>query len=428
MGVMSSHPTLGSRLDATKGIGPGFDALRVMLSISILCVHSPSITGASSGPWYGPAAFVGAFLVPAFFALSGFLVIASAIRVESLATFLTFRGLQILPALSTEVAITALIIGPLATKETLRSYFTDPEFFTYFSNVIGNVHFTLPGVFDHNPIKAVNLSLWTIRPEIVCYLTLSSILIARLHKSTPFFIAMTFVLFVAMTVLSLAQSSGHGMTFASQAKFFFYFVVGSLAYLLRYHIPFHWTFLVAAFVGSSVLLGRPGWEILGALPLVYCTVFAGLVRLPMLRLFSHGDYSYGIYLFAYPIQQLVASVPWTRVWYLNILIALPITVLVAALSWHWIEKPFLSLKRSIRLPANLEQRYMHYASVRFGISFGLIIYAVVISSWAGLFRAFGTHLIDHVFATLIFAFCVASIVSWSGRDYTLSEALKVGVA
>jgi peptidoglycan/LPS O-acetylase OafA/YrhL len=310
---MLTKTTFGSVLDANKGIGPGFDALRVILSISILCFHSASIAGERGDPAAGPAGYVAALLVPAFFAVSGFLVIASAIRVGSLATFLTFRGLRILPALFTEVVITAMIVGPLATKLNWFSYFTDPEFFAYFRNLIGNVHFNLPGVFSDNPMKAVNASLWTIRPEIVCYLALALILLAQLHKSTTFFAGLTCALFAAMVTLSMMQSSGPwGMTFAAQAKYFFYFIAGNLAYHLRYRIPFNLTLLAFAAVASIVLLQSPGWEILAAFPLVYCTVFAGLVPLPMFGIFSRGDYSYGIYLFAYPIQQLVASLPWTR--------------------------------------------------------------------------------------------------------------------
>lgn len=334
--------TFGSRLDANKGVGPGFDALRVFLSISILCFHSASIAGDGAHPQEGLTGYVSSLLVPAFFAVSGFLVIASAIRVNSLATFLSFRALRILPALFTEVVITALIVGPLVTTLSLTEYFTSPDFLHYFRNLIGDVHFYLPGVFQANPMKAVNGSLWTIRPEIVCYLVLAVILLAKLHKSVSFYVAFTGVLFTVMLWLSVQQSAGPwGMTFAAQAKYFFYFIAGNLFYHLRHYIPFNWFLFLISAISGIALLQFPGLEIIAALPVIYCTVFLGLLPLPLLGIFSKGDYSYGIYLFAYPIQQLVASFPETRVWWLNILIALPITVAVAALSWHWIEKPFL---------------------------------------------------------------------------------------
>ena len=104
-------------------------------------------------------------LLPAFFAVSGFLVMGSAVRTGSLSTFLSFRALRILPALSTEVAIGAILIGGIWTTLPAREYFLDPGFWRYFRNIVGNIIFYLPGVFKSNPTEIVNGSLWTIPPE-----------------------------------------------------------------------------------------------------------------------------------------------------------------------------------------------------------------------------------------------------------------------
>ena len=189
----TNERTFGSVLDLYSGKGPGFDLIRVALSISVLCFHSLSLTGQPD--WAEISGYPAAVILPAFFAVSGFLVIASAIRTGSLATFLIFRGLRILPALSVEVMITALILGPFATTLKWTEYFTDREFFLYFQNIIGNVHYFLPGVFTTNPERAVNGSLWTIRPEIFCYLTLAILMIAKLHSNIRFYLGMTAALF-----------------------------------------------------------------------------------------------------------------------------------------------------------------------------------------------------------------------------------------
>jgi peptidoglycan/LPS O-acetylase OafA/YrhL len=94
--------------------------------------------------------FLHLFMVPAFFALSGFLVTGSALRLRATAPFLTFRVLRILPALLVEVTLSALILGALFTTLPLKSYFSDPQFFRYFGNIVGLITFHLPGVFESN--------------------------------------------------------------------------------------------------------------------------------------------------------------------------------------------------------------------------------------------------------------------------------------
>ena len=96
-----------------------------------------------------------------FFALSGFLVAGSMERTPKLSQFLTLRIIRLVPALAVEVLLCALILGPLVTNKPLWDYFAAPEFWAYFRNIVGDVHFTLPGVFEDNKLpRIVNASLW----------------------------------------------------------------------------------------------------------------------------------------------------------------------------------------------------------------------------------------------------------------------------
>ena len=91
-------------------------------------------------------------VLPMFFALSGFLVVGSAIRLSALTPFLLSRGLRIIPALATEITISALLIGSALTSLPLREYFTSRGLLEYFGSLTGRVVFELPGViFIGNP-------------------------------------------------------------------------------------------------------------------------------------------------------------------------------------------------------------------------------------------------------------------------------------
>jgi peptidoglycan/LPS O-acetylase OafA/YrhL len=123
--------SLGEELDKYKGIGPGFDFIRIFLALTIVAVHTFILSGHRHWVEHGQLWFVEVSLVPMFFALSGFLVSASGQRL-SLKNFLINRGLRIVPALTVDVIVCALILGPLVTTVSLQQYFSDPQFFRYF--------------------------------------------------------------------------------------------------------------------------------------------------------------------------------------------------------------------------------------------------------------------------------------------------------
>ena len=149
----SAGSSLGSRLSDYNGRGPGFDHIRIGLSLSILFWHSFSISYgldyAEQLPSFPVPPLLTA-LLPMFFGLSGFLVMASALRTD-LSTYITFRTLRIVPALFVEITISAIVLGPLLTKLRLHDYFVDRAFYEYFGSLIGRVRFSLPGVFTENP-------------------------------------------------------------------------------------------------------------------------------------------------------------------------------------------------------------------------------------------------------------------------------------
>src|ERR1700761_7226647 len=123
-----------------------------------------------------------AFLLPMFFALSGFLVAGGHERSNTLITFFGLRIFRIMPALTVEVLLSALILGPLLTTVTRTDYFVNPEFWSYFLNVIGGIHYYLSGVFLANPVTVVNGQLWTVRWELVCYIVLAVLAIAGIFQ------------------------------------------------------------------------------------------------------------------------------------------------------------------------------------------------------------------------------------------------------
>jgi peptidoglycan/LPS O-acetylase OafA/YrhL len=335
-------------LDRNRGIGPGFDIWRVLLSVLVILLHSFHVSYGKA-PWLatGWSGPLWAAILPIFFGLSGFLVSGSAFRTGSLKIFLLFRGLRIVPALAVEVTLAALILGPLLTSFALGDYFTDPKFFTYFGNIVGWVHYELPGVFLDNPKpRIVNQNLWTLHPELASY-ALMAVLIAT---GAIRYRRLITALFLGLTLIGAVLHMGFGLWplkgVYHPVFFVYYFLFGVVFYHWRDRIILNKWLFSGSILIAYALLKLPQTGFLVSVFLMYIMIYVGMLRLPRIDLIQRGDYSYGLYLYAYPIQQtLVMLLPWSREWYLNFPLALSIAFVFSAASWHWIEKPALSLKR-----------------------------------------------------------------------------------
>ncbi len=332
--------------------------MRIVLSISILCEHSvlTSYGKAVEAPlWLNP--FSGgpiAALLPVFFALSGFLVMGSAVRTASLRVFLAARGLRILPALATEVTVSAIILGALVTTLPLRAYFTDHGFLRYFGSLAGNIQTWLPGAFTANPYPdIVNVSLWTIAPEVLCYAYIAFVMGAGLLGRRR---GLSLLIVTATVLAILAELAGLGIREADHPfrphTLILAFAAGNLLFLWRHAVPFSRALFAACLLVGLALVPQPRFATLAIPFLAYATTYVGLLRLPGIPLLDRGDYSYGIYLYAMPVQQSVAHfLPQLREWYWSILLALPITVALAMLSWRFVEQPALRLRKRLTGPA-----------------------------------------------------------------------------
>ena len=173
--------TLGSALDEQKGFAQGFDFLRISLATGIIGWHTASLSGHVETARASVFWFSEYMLVPMFFALSGFLVAGSSMRLST-TNFLLNRAARILPALIADIVFAALLIGPLVTTLPAKQYFTDATFLSYFFNIVGWMHYSLPGVFENNPLPEVNGALWTVPFEIGCYVILMGLMISGAIK------------------------------------------------------------------------------------------------------------------------------------------------------------------------------------------------------------------------------------------------------
>jgi peptidoglycan/LPS O-acetylase OafA/YrhL len=369
--------TLASRLVATQNRPSGFDYMRIILALSIICSHSTYLThdpifGKSfweslMGPmdwgyFFGPLDLL---IVPMFFALSGFLVAGSLERSKTLVTFLGLRVFRIAPALSVEVLLSALILGPLLTTVQLKQYFTDKDFYCYFLNILGDIHFMLPGVFKSNYNTQVNGQLWTIPAELACYIGLSALAISGIFKRRSLLLLVFIALYFAQT-LNVVFRPNYVVTAGGSATAVLSFVAGLVIY--RYRDVIRWSagFFLLSFVLSVLLAIIPNGTRLIALPAAYVTIYLGLLNPKRNKIILSGDYSYGLYLYGFPIQQAFVALGGfgAEHWYGNLICSIPCVLFIAFCSWWLIEKPSLGQRRHLK---ELENWYLQAQQKWFGI-------------------------------------------------------------
>lgn len=348
--------TMRKLADYSQGKDNNFNLIRILAALAVLITHSFVLaTGQpSSEPLRETLGMtMGAIAVDIFFITSGFLVTGSLLARKSAVDFIIARALRIYPALIVVVLITVFGLGIYFTTLPLGAYLFDNKTLAYLvktSTLVKDVAFNLPGVFDANPYKnAVNGSLWTMPYEIRMYAILvAGWLVLRFDRiRRPQLLQATVIVAAAAAGLMVLASFAHVVEASRFIKLFFMFFSGAAFYALKDRIPllpvYFWPALVLLL--AAPLLGAQVFGVVYHLTLAYVLFYLAYVPAGPLRKYNLlGDYSYGVYIFAFPVQQsIVALNPGISATTL-IFSSGAVTIVLAILSWHLIEKRALSLK------------------------------------------------------------------------------------
>ena len=288
---------------------------------------------------------LGTLAVYAFFIISGFLITASFARSQNPRLFLQARALRLFPGLFASLMLVGFVLGPIVTDLPLASYLTNPELplFVLQNMLLVSPAYTLPGVFETNPWPTVEGSIWTLVYEVACYL---GVLIAGLFGvfRQPHRLMLTLFLYL---VIWLVMGMNLHPKLDALHRLSFPFAIGVLFFALRDRVPLTAWLLLPLITLRILASGTAAAEPAMALVLGYAVLWLAYVPRGHLLAYNRlGDYSYGIYIYAFPLRGAV-------IWFfgrmppgMNIAISLPITLFFAVLSWHLVEAPALRLRRS----------------------------------------------------------------------------------
>ena len=336
-----------------------FNLIRVIAALAVLISHSfPLAIGTGAAEPFGQilGMSMGGIAVDIFFITSGFLVTASLLTRQSIIEFIWARVLRIFPALLIMLILTVFGLGAFFTSLPLPSYLVDSGVYNYFlkcATLVSGVGKSLPGVFDNNPFKnSFNGSLWTIHYEVAMYAILAVIWVTfRTIERRANLFQLTIVtcsLVAGILVIAFHFYIPTGSKILTILKLFFMFFSGAAFYVLKEHIPLsRRLFWLCVFtLLASIIINKDAFFVVYVLTIAYVLFYVAYVPSGLIRKYNlAGDYSYGIYIYAFPIQQSVAELfPGVSVLSM-ISISAPAALLLAALSWHFVERRALGLKR-----------------------------------------------------------------------------------
>lgn len=325
------------------------DFLRLFFAVLVLYSHSYSLYyGYECDPlmrWtHGQISF-GQLAVNGFFSISGYLITISWLRSQGLWDFAVRRALRIYPGFIAALLVGMLVVGPLSGVD-LHAYFHDKWTYRYLS-MIFLTYLQLPGTFPRNPVpQEVNGSLWTIRYEIVCYMLVAALGVVKLLRREAV-IPLWIVVMAAWAILRAHATQLVFIGAPSQLpRLTAFFVSGMIFALWQDKIRYSGLGALAC-AGLLIVANyfRLLWYVLPLLQtyIVFFISFDNRIRLQNTG--RYGDFSYGAYLFAFPIQQLLICYFRPELEPLTLFVAaLPLTLIAAFLSWRLVEKPALSLK------------------------------------------------------------------------------------
>lgn len=323
------------------------DFIRFAAAVTVILSHSFELTGHGDAEplliFTSQRLSLGRFAVIVFFLVSGFLITRSYTNSRSLRSYLSARMLRIYPGLFFAVMGCIVVFGLLFSELPLKAYFTDKTTVRYALNTLAlKISYHLPTTMLSKPFpgNVVNGSLWTLPYELFCYLAIAAV--GLLTRRRFLHVLGLIPLLVLLAVLNDRDAV---------LKSVYYFLCGGLLFLARHRIRSSSLLATACFLLVTAALyfieSEWGMLLLLAPPLAYLVFFLAFLDNTSVSQFGRwGDYSYGLYIWAFPVQQLV-SVFFPGPVFLHFLESVSITGCLAFLSWHLVEKRALRLKKRV---------------------------------------------------------------------------------
>ncbi|WP_392887982.1 acyltransferase family protein [Eubacterium limosum] len=338
--------------EVSNGRDNNLDVIRFIAALLVIFSHAfPISQGEKSADFLARftngSLGLGALAVSIFFVYGGFLICKSVMRLEKSSKFFYARIVRIFPPLIFMVLIVTFIFGPFISNMGVVEYFKDTETYKYLLNCLLIPVHNLPGVFDNNIYKnVVNGALWTLPIEFVCYIICFFAYKFKILTKKHYFWILIFIFtssIVLFCILPLPQF------YISILRAMILFFLGVGYYLYQDKIVLN--IKIAVVSCFFIILGR----FIGLFDLIFVMLFPYIMfvigygtKRKFSNFASHGEFSYGIYLWGWPVQQAICQFFGGKMNpYINAILAMIIALALGIITYFLVDKRIiLQLKKN----------------------------------------------------------------------------------
>lgn len=346
-----------------------FGFLRLFFASLVIVSHTPELVDGDRSreplEMLTGLMSLGDLAVDGFFIISGYLIVGSYLKRPEIVDYLLRRVARIFPAFVVASLLCVLVVAPIAgaSMADLRA--------SAGLSLVRPLLLQEPWVantFAENANTQLNGPMWTIAYEFRCYLLVIVLGVCGVLRSWRVVLGLAVALIGLSELVPAATFTRiDGLTpFTEEligsaqetCRMTGMFLMGAVFFLKRGEIVLSpkmagvaALLLVACF--SVPFLAVPGIALFGAYLICTIAKFGG--RGVLSRINNKDDISYGVYLYAWPVEQLLLlfypEMPLVPLGLLTFALA----IACGWLSWHWIEKPVMqqlaSRSRAGLLPA-----------------------------------------------------------------------------
>ena len=359
------HKSIASALN---GHDNSFGFLRLVFAFLVIVSHTYPLGGFGADPMFALFSAqdsLGGIAVTGFFALSGYLIVRSG-RFLDVMQFIWHRILRIFPGYWVALLVGALIVGPLvwwADGNVMSEYISRAPGSAYsYLKLNADLNIRQYGIFNifanTTPYgelvkgSVLNGSLWTLIYEWGCYLLVAGLVLFGVLKKSRFVVLAITLFFLILQILQIATPDVPETFFSLfqdqyRISLTLVFMVGASIGIYADKVPFDLNLGIFSGCIAAITLFKGGWSLIGYVAFAYFVLWLGAALPKTLHwIGSKNDYSYGVYIYGFLVQQFTAYlgwykwgiVPWTIT---SSLIAFG----MAWISWHVVEKQAMKLKK-----------------------------------------------------------------------------------
>ena len=341
-----------------KNRNNSLNLIRLILASFVLILHSYFFMELPTNEY----SYILRLAVPCFFVISGYLIIASAMK-NNIKTYFKKRFARIYPAFLFSIILTIILFAPITFSLNLGHF--DIVSYINNSNIIKYFIYSLPFGFqnlgttlNNTPAPTWNGSAWTLKYEFGCYIAIALIIfiLNKFKFKKEKYAKLIFGLYIILTIISISDFMINGKfnenyfnkhLYTYSIYFLSIFLGGSTVYLISDKLNSSWKIFILSIIFCIIIMSSIPYIIameICAIPMIYIILVIS-IKLKSPKWIQKNDISYGIYIYAWPIQTVIScfwniySIPHNITAY--IIICMILTIILATLSWFLIEKPIL---------------------------------------------------------------------------------------